>query len=333
MLKVGIIGMGIRGSLYAKTIKFNAYAEVVAVAEGNNERLEAAQTEFGVLGYADYRKMLEEQKFDIVVIALPDHLHKDVVIDVAKYKCHMMIEKPLATSYEDAVLMVEAIKKAKVKALIGFENRWNPVFLTAKEAVENNELEDIQFFRALLNDAIFVPTKMLGWAANSTVAWFLFPHIIDLSLWMCGKKAVSVKAYGQKRVLKKMGIDTYDTITAVVTFEDGIVGTYSSSWIYSNSLPLVYDLRFEVMGSAGSVEVDCRDQMVHKITDRYSHPGTLGREIYGKPIGFAAEMLNSFIDNVRMDTNPLVELEEALHGIKVIDAVHRSIVSGKEEIV
>jgi predicted dehydrogenase len=333
MLKVGIIGMGIRGSLYAKTINYNAYAEVTAVAEGNKERLQAAQTEYGVPGYLDYNKMLEEHTFDMVVIALPDHLHKEAVVKVAQKKCHMMIEKPLATSYEEAIVMVDAIKKANVKALVGFENRWNPVFLTAKEAVENNEVKDIQFFRALLNDAIFVPTKMLGWAASSTVAWFLFPHIIDLSLWMSGKKAVSVKAYGQKKVLKKMGVDTYDTVTAVVTFEDGIVGTYSSSWIYSNSLPLIYDLRFEVMGSAGSVEIDCRDQMIHKITDRYSHPGTLGREIYGKPIGFAAEMLNSFIDNVRLDTKPLVDLEQALHGIKVIDAVHRSIVSGKEELI
>lgn len=331
MLRVGIIGMGIRGNLYAKTIKFNAYAEVVAVAEGNKERLEQAKKEFGVKGYLDYNEMLDQNEFDIVVIALPDHLHKDAVVKIANKKCHMMIEKPLATNYEEAVVMVDAIKKAGVKALVGFENRWNPVFITAKEAVDNNELKDIQFFRALLNDAIFVPTEMLGWAADSTVAWFLFPHLLDLSFWLSGKKAVSVKAYGQKNVLKKMGHDTYDTVTAVVTFEDGVIGTYSSSWIYSNNLPLVYDLRFEVTGSAGTVEIDCRDQMVHKITDRYTHPGILGREIYGKPVGFAAEMLNSFIDNVRLDTEPLVSLDVALHGIKAIEAVHKSILTGEEE--
>jgi predicted dehydrogenase len=333
MIRVGIVGMGIRGNLYAKTIKYNAYAEVVAVAEGNKERLKEATTTFGVPGYADYSKMLDENSFDILIIALPDHLHREAVLKAAAKKCHLMIEKPLATSYEDASIMVDAIKKAGTKALVGFENRWNPVFLSAKEAIDANELKEIQLLHARLNDSIFVPTKMLGWAAASTVAWFLFPHIIDLSLWMSGKKVKTVHAVGQKKILAKMGINTYDSITALVEFEGGIVGTYSSSWIFPESIPLVYDLRFEILGSAGAIAVDCRDQMIHKMTNVYSHPGTLGREIYGKPVGFAAEMLNSFIDNVRQDTEPLVDIEQALYGVNVIDTIHKSIISGKIEEV
>jgi len=333
MLKVGIIGMGIRGNMYAKTIKYNAYAEVTAVAEGSPQRLKEAAEQFGVKGYDNYNTMLDENEFDIVVIALPDHLHKDAVVKVAAKKCHMMIEKPLATSYEEAKIMVDALNKAGVKALVGFENRWNPVFLSAKEAIEAKELDEIQFFHAQLNDSIFVPTEMLSWAADSTVGWFLFPHIVDLSLWMSGKRAKTVHAYGQKKILPAKGVDTYDSITTIIEFEDGVVGTYSSSWIFPNSMPLVYDLRFEVVGSTGAIAVDCRDQMIHKMTDTYTHPGTLGREIYGKPIGFAAEMLNTFIDNVRLGTELIVDIEQALHGVSVIDAVHRSIISGKVELV
>ena len=112
MIKVGIIGMGIRGNLYAKTIRYNAYAEVVAVAEGNKERLQEATKAFGVPGYTDYNKMLDEKQFDMVIVALPDHLHKEAVLKVAAKKCHVMIEKPLATSYAEAKEMVAAIKKA-----------------------------------------------------------------------------------------------------------------------------------------------------------------------------------------------------------------------------
>ena len=333
MVKVGIIGMGIRGNLYASTIKYNAYAEVKAVAEGNSARLKEATEQFGVPGYSDYSKMLDENDFDVVVVALPDHLHKDAVLKTVAKKCHVLIEKPLATSYEEAKIMVEGIRKAGVKALVGFENRWNPVMITAKEAIDARELKDIQLIHARLNDSIMVPTRMLGWAAGSTVAWFLFPHVIDLSLWMTGKKVSSVHAFGQKNVLTGMGIDTYDSITAVVEFEDNVIGTYSSSWIYPESLPLVYDLRFEVLGSAGAIAVDCRDQMIHKMTDVYTHPGILGRPIYGKPVGFAAEMLNSFIDNVRLDTEPLVDLDQALYGVNVIDTIHRSVVSRNVEEV
>ena len=87
-------------------------------------------------------------------------------------------------------------------------------------------------------------------------------------------------------------------------------------------------MRFEVLGSDGALEVDLRDQNIHKMTSRYSHPPTLGRDIYGKPVGFAAEMLNSFIDNVKDDTEPLVDLEDALNGVNIVDTIHRAVASG-----
>ncbi len=328
MIEVGIIGMGIRGNLYATTIKYNAFAEVIAFAEGNPERLQAAKDKFSGEAYEDYSRMLEGKRFDIVIVALPDHLHKDAVIEAASSGCNLLIEKPLATSYEDAKAMVKAIKEAGVRALVGYENRWSPIFITAKEAVAAGELKDIQLIQARLNDSIFVPTKMLSWAAGSTVGWFLFPHTVDLALWLSGQKAVSVHAVGQKKVLTGMGIDTFDSITATVEFAGGMVGTFSSSWIYPESIPLIYDMRFEVLGSGGALEVDLRDQNIHKMTSRYSHPPTLGRDIYGKPVGFAAEMLNSFIDNVKDGTEPLVDLQDALNGVNIVDTIHRAVASG-----
>ena len=320
--------MGIRGNLYATTVKYNVFAEVTAFAEGNPERLQAARERFSGDAYEDYNRMLDEKRFDIVIVALPDHLHKDAVIKAASSGCNLLIEKPLATSYEDAKTMAEAIREAGVKALVGYENRWSPVFITAKEAVAAGELKEIQLIQAKLNDSIFVPTKMLSWTAGSSVGWFLMPHTVDLALWLSGQKAVSVHALGQKKVLIGMGIDTFDSITATVEFEDGMVGTFCSSWIYPESIPLIYDMRFEVLGSDGALEVDLRDQNIHKMTNRYSHPPTLGRDIYGKPLGFAAEMLNSLIDNVKYDTEPLVNLEDALHGVNIVDTIHRAVVSG-----
>lgn len=329
MIKIGIIGMGIRGNLYADTVKYNPFAELVAFAEGNKARLQEARDKYQGGAYEDFHRMLKEQKPDIAIIALPDHLHKDAVLAAAHAECNMLIEKPLATSSRDAVEMVEAIRKAGVKALVGFENRWSPVFITANEAVEAGELEDLQLIQARLNDSIFVPTKMLGWASASTVGWFLFPHIVDLVLWMSKRKARRVYAAGQKKVLRSMGIDTYDSISATVEFEGGMVATFSSSWIYPESIPLIYDMRFEILGSGGAVDVDLRDQNIHKMTGTYSHPSTIGRDIYGKPLGFAAEMLNSFIDNVREDTDPMVDLDIALEGVKIVDAIHRAAESGE----
>ncbi|KPJ87998.1 MAG: oxidoreductase [Spirochaetes bacterium DG_61] len=331
MLKVGIVGMGIRGNLYAETVKHNPHAEVIAVSESDESRLKDSAKSYRVKTYTDFRDMLGKERFDLAIVALPDHLHKDAVIAAAQKGCHLLIEKPLATSSEDAQQMVQTIKKAGIKALVGFENRWNPAFISAKEAIDSGEIGDVRILFTCLNDSIFVPTQMLGWAARSTPAWFLFPHTIDMTLWLTGKKVKRVYGRGVKKVLKEMGIDTFDSISAIVEFTDGTSGTYNTCWIYPESIPLVYDLRFDFVGSKGAISVDLRDQMIHKMTTTYSHPPTLGKPIHGKPLGFAAEMLNCFIDNIRLNTEPLVDIEDGLYVVEVIDRIHRSIETGKIE--
>ena len=333
MIKVGIIGMGMRGNFYAKAVKYNAYAEVIAFSEKNSKSLEEAKNEFCIDGYSDYNQMLEEKKIDLVIIALPDHMHKEATLKVASKKINLLIEKPLATSLDDAKVMVSAIKKEGIKAMVAFENRWNPVFVSAKESLNTKEIINIQLMNGCLCCKLIFPSKMISWASKTTVACCLSTHIIDVALWLSTKKVLSVYATGQKNILSGMGIDTYDSITATLKFKDGTVGTFFSSWIYPNSTPLMYDLRLEMLGSNGAIKIDCRDQMIHKITDIYSHPPILGSDIYGKPVGFTAEMLNSFIDNIREDTKPLVDIDEGLYVVKIIDTIHRSIISGKVEEV
>lgn len=333
MIRVGIIGFGIRGNLYAETLRFNPHAEVAAVAESDPATLEKARQRTAGRLHSDYRAMLEQERLDLVLITLPDHLHRDASVLAAARKCHLLIEKPLATSMKDAVAIRDAVRDSGVKALVAFENRWSPVFLAAKDAIDAGELGEIEQVSGCLNDSIAVPTQMLSWAARTSPAWFLFPHSVDVALWLAGKSIDSVFARGRKRVLAAAGIDTYDSITAMLAFRDGTTGTLTSSWIYPESLPLVYDFRFDIVGSAGAIAIDLRDQMIHKLTQTYTHPATLGRAIHGKPVGFAAEMLNSFVDNVRLGTTPLVELEDALTGVAVIEAVHRSASSGGVEIV
>ncbi|MGQ9631727.1 MAG: Gfo/Idh/MocA family protein [bacterium] len=333
MLRVGIIGMGIRGNLFALTVQYNPYAEVSAIAESDELRLKEAMERFKGQGYSDYRKMLEEEELDLVVVSLPDHLHREAVELAASKKRHVMIEKPLATSSADANAMVRAIKRAGVKAIVAFENRWNPAFVSAKESIDAGEVGDVRVIDTCLNDTIYVPTKMLSWAAKSTPGWFLLTHSIDMALWLTRKRVASVYATGEKKVLKGMGIDTYDWITAVLEFTDGTAGTFRTCWIYPESLPLVYDFRYEIVGTKGAISIDLRDQMIHKITDTYTHPPTLGRLIHGKPVGFAAEMLNSFIDNIRLDTKPLVDIDEGLYVAEIVDAIHRSLKRGRKEKV
>jgi len=331
LLKIGIIGLGNRGKLFAQTVRDNPYAEVTAVSDLKEELLKSVADEYSAKPYTDYISMMDSENIDIVVVTLPDHLHKKPVLEAAARKINIMVEKPLATSVSDAEEMVDAIKDAGIKCLVAFENRWNPPFIAVKDAVDSGELGDVQAMNVRLNDTIFVPTKMIPWVnGNSSPAWFLQSHMVDMASWLSGKKVKQVYAVGSKKILPALGCDTYDTLQTVLTYEDGTNATISTSWILPEGLPTVFDGKFEIIGSRGASYVDLVSPVTSKVSgERYNVEVTLTSQVHGKIFGAPCYMLNSFIDNIRENTEPMVDLEDGVTNTKVICAVHESAETGE----
>lgn len=328
MINVGIIGMGTRGQMYAETVEQSNKATVAAVSDVNDGFLEKTKNHFNANGYTDYKDMFEQENLDAVIVATPDFLHKEPVILAAKKGIHIMVEKPFSTDMEEAEEMAEAIRQNNVKCLVGFENRWNSPFVAAKNAVGNGELGELNTMNSRLNDSIFVPTKMLKWAANSTPGWFLLSHSIDIACWLKEKKPTSVFAVGTRKKLVSMGIDTYDSIQATLTFPDNTHATFTSSWILPESIPLLYDFKYEIIGENGSLNLDLHDQMVKKTTANYEHVPTLGMPIDGRLTAAPSQMLFSFINNISDNTQPTANEEDGLLNAKILNALHKSVETG-----
>jgi hypothetical protein len=136
MIKIGIIGMGIRGKMFASTITENAYAEIAAVSEYNETVLKEATDTFHVPVYQDYHKMIDEVEMDGIVVSTPDFLHKDAVIYAANKGIDILCEKPFSTSVKECGEMIEAIRKNHVKCMVAFENRWNSPVVAAKNTID-----------------------------------------------------------------------------------------------------------------------------------------------------------------------------------------------------
>lgn len=329
MIKIGIIGMGIRGTMFANTVNENAFAELAAVAEYNEETLKSAKEKFGVPAYQDFRKMIDEIEMDGIVVSTPDFLHKDAVIYAANKGINILCEKPFSTSVKECEEMVEAIRSNKVKCMVAFENRWNSPIVAAKNTIESGAVGEILNINARLNDTIFVPTELLKWSKGSSVGWFLFPHLIDMISWFSGKTVDSVYAVGTKKKLVSAGLDIYDTIQATLNFTDGTHSTLSSSWVLPNSMPLIYDLKMEIIGTEGALYVDTYDQMVKLGSDRFSHVHTLGTSINGMATGNSNFMLHAFVDCLRNDTVTDADEAAGLLNTKIVEAIHRSVETGQ----
>lgn len=330
MIKFGIVGMGIRGKLYANTIGQNPYAKVTSFCEVNEAAHPELQKMYQARAYRDYREMIDKEELDAVIIATPDFLHKDAVIYAAEHKLPMMVEKPFSTSVEECAQMTEAVERNEVKCMVAFENRWSLPFIHTKNLIAAGELGDILNVYAKLNNTTFVPTKMLPWAGQTTPAWFLFPHLVDMASWLTGKEVAGVYATGVKKRLAEAGIDTYDSIQAILTYEDGSAGVFTTTWVLPETYPVVADQKMSIVGDKSSLDIDLCEQMLRMATqDNFNNPRVLGTPIHGKLNAPPCHMLNSFIDNLKDGTAPLANQRDGLRNTVIIQAIHESVITGK----
>ena len=128
-IKVGLIGCGNIGTrAHLPACVHTSEVELVAVCDIIEERVRAAAERSGATAYTDYRKLLERQDVDVVIIALPNDLHAEVSIAAAEAGKHVLCEKPMALTLEEADAMIEAHKAAGTKLMVGQSTRYGAAF-------------------------------------------------------------------------------------------------------------------------------------------------------------------------------------------------------------
>ncbi|MCX6090267.1 MAG: Gfo/Idh/MocA family oxidoreductase [Candidatus Atribacteria bacterium] len=331
MIKVGIVGMGIRGSMFARFASQNPYVELATFSEPDEKRKKQAEQNWKVKGYSSYDEMYEKESFDAVIITTPDFMHRDPVIKALGKKLHVLVEKPFSQRVEEAEEMLVLSRKVRTKCMIAYENRWNPVVIQAKKQISNNELGPILTINGLQSNTVFVPLQMISWASQTTCGWFLLSHLLDMTYFLTGKEAVSVYAHGTKKLLKERGVDTYDYIHSLVKFDDGTDGMYESLWCLPESFPHVFDVKCSFYGEKGFITVDFGHQMIDMATTSYKYLDSLLVDYGKKLVGFPGYMFDDFIDCIRLDLPSGASFEDGYRNTRLLVALHRSLQSGLEE--
>jgi predicted dehydrogenase len=329
MVTIGIVGAGLRGRLFAEALGEQPDVTVVGLAEPSAKVAEQARDATGLPVSASHTELLEAFDPDAVIVATPDFAHRQIAVDVAEAGKHLLIEKPVATNLDDAHAIAAAVHGSGVRCLVGFENRWNPHVVQAKAAMSSGSLGEPITASATLSNSFFVPTTMLSWAAQSSPAWFLMPHTVDLVLWLTGRKPLSVSAVGSRGVLAQRGIDTWDVVHALVTFDDGSTAALSSAWTLPDAGDGIVDFRFQVIGTEGSVTADLSHQGLTVVSDKYRSAwpvsGRIGRSQVGPAVWMVQDFAAGLVDGGEL--GPGID-----HGVLVtqlICAIEDSITTGR----
>lgn len=333
-MKIAIVGGGIRGTMYAESLAPVHGVTVEAVCDLSRKSADALGESSGARVFTDHREMFRSAELDAVIIATPDFAHRDIAIDAADAGLDILIEKPLATTAQEARDIAEAVERAGVRCMVGFENRWNPSVMQIAERAHSGELGDVLTQSLTLSNTYFVPLQMLAWSARSDPAWFLMSHTVDVALWTSAKTPVSVFAAGSKGQLAARGVDTWDVIHALVTFDDGTTANFTSSWVLPESSPSIVDFTYEAVGTHESAAMNLQDQSIRVASpDSYSKPGLLGGAISGRLQGPPTWMVQEFVSALE-DGRPVGPgVRQGVLVTDVVLAIHASLESGKPESI
>ena len=229
-LKSAVIGLGRISVMHLNAIMRSPDAELVAVCDIDEEKLNTAVQKYGVNGYLDYEEMLNNEKLDVVHICLPHYLHVPVSLAAFKRGVNVLCEKPMSISYADAVTAVEAAEKANLRYGIIFQCRFNDSSVLVKNAVTSGKLGKILSASSFLtwsrSDDYYSHSDWKGtWdKEGGGVVIDQAIHSIDLINWLVDSPVKSVQSSIFNRHHKKVVVE--DTAEGLIEYENGVLYSF-----------------------------------------------------------------------------------------------------------
>jgi predicted dehydrogenase len=263
---VGMLGYQFMGKAHAHAYRALAHMdrppemlpELVSIAGRSEQPLAAAAARYGFAEHTtDWRELIADPRIGVFDNSGPNNLHAEPTIEAAEAGKHVICEKPLGRSAEEAHRIWRRVENAGVVHMCAFNYRFVPALRLARELIRAGDLGEVFHFRArYLQDWIADPDAPMAWrltraAAGSGALGDLGAHLVDLGRYLVGEPTSvtgSVRTFVPERGGERVDVD--DAFEATVEFESGAVGTIEASRFCTgrkNALAL------EINGSKGSL--------------------------------------------------------------------------------
>ena len=326
---VTVVGAGILGKRHARVFSEIDGARLVAVADHSLERATAAAAPAGAQAFTSIEAALDNVECDVVSVATPDHLHVDPVLTALQAGKHVLVEKPLATSVADARALLAAAAQKNLVFQVNYSQRWVSEYAWIKQQIDAGAIGRPVMIQSSKMDTIYVPTRMISWAASTSPIWFMSSHDIDLICWFLDDRVAEVTARERRGTLEARGIATHDGVDALLRFGRGATVALHSSWILPESYPTITVDRMTIVGENGVIEfesngrrVACYDLRSGKVIN-FTGPQT-ANEVNGRIEGAFRQSLLSFLACVAGAPEAMTSARRTLHVTEIQEAILRA---------
>lgn len=332
-IKVAVVGCGsIAKHRHIPEYAWNSNVELVAFVDPVLERAEHFAQLHGGKAYSSYTEMLKQEKVDAVSVCTPNFLHAEVSIAAANAGAHVLVEKPMASTAEEAEAMIEAAKKNGVFLMVGHNQRLMPPHVKAKEILNSGKLGKVLTFRTS-----FGHPGPEGWSVDGRESWFfrkeeatmgamgdLGVHKSDLIRWLLADEVAQVAAF--VGTLHKEGTDVDDNATCLLRMKSGATGSLVASWTYYKGQDNSTVLWCE--NGVIKIDTDPNDQVIVELRD-----GTIERYKVGQIATNEKQthsgVIDEFVTSILEGQKPRISGEEGLRSLQVILAAFESEATGK----
>jgi predicted dehydrogenase len=326
-IRFAVVGAGTWGRAHASEFDGHARSRLVAVCDTNLEAAEKVAAMYGVSAYRSVDAMLEGAAFDAVGVATPDFAHREPAVALLDAGKHVLLEKPLATTLEDATAIVAAAEHSASRLMVDFHNRWSPPINVAKQTIAAGDIGTVWQAYVRLNNTLRVPTQALSWSARSSILWFLGSHSVDTLRWLLDDDVVRVYSVARRGVLESLGVGVDDGYQSILEFAGGATAVMENHWMAPNTHPNNNDFKINVLGREGMLDLDLTN---HGAVKRFLHeradiPDVFVKPIVGgRPVGFAHASIRTFIDCLVSGDPFPVSVEDAYKATVILLAIKSS---------
>ncbi|MDP6041702.1 MAG: Gfo/Idh/MocA family oxidoreductase [Candidatus Latescibacteria bacterium] len=192
---------------------------------------------------------------DVMAVATPDNLHTPVVLAALENGTHVITEKPMCLSVQEADQMVELANEKDLVCAVDMHKRYDPDHLRIEHDIAERIGEPL-YGLAMLEEPLEVSTSTFKWAEQSDPFSYVGPHWVDLFYNYYRSKPVSLSAVGQKKRLVRDNIDAYDSVQVRVDFANGMSIYFHNNWITPDDFEGPVNQGHEIVGADGKVESD-----------------------------------------------------------------------------
>jgi len=298
-LRVGVIGVGYLGRFHARIYNDMQSVELVGVADTDRETADRVAGEYGTRAFYDPMALLDE--VDVVSVVVPTSLHRQVALPYLEKGVHMLLEKPVASTLEDARVIVEMARKHGATLQIGHLERFNAGIMALADHV--NEPRFIEAHR-------LVP--FVERATDVDVVTDLMIHDIDIILSLVGEELTNISATGTPVLT-----DHVDIANARLEFANGAVANVTASRVSNKKFR-----RIRVFGRNSYRAINFVDQQLEvayrgEIPEGQKYPEIVYESHSITPSQPLDAELEHFIDVVRRSEQPLVSGEDGIQALRV----------------